>query len=64
MPDADPNQTLNEWMRTNCITGPKVMCEQGGCGCCTVSLIKPGEKIKAIASVCIIKGIGRGVGRG
>jgi len=48
--NADPNQSLNEWMRSNCITGPKVMCEQGGCGCCTVALVKPGEKMKAIVS--------------
>ncbi|XP_035691294.1 xanthine dehydrogenase-like [Branchiostoma floridae] len=33
----DPAMTLNEWLRSQRgLTGTKVMCREGGCGCCVV----------------------------
>ena len=35
---ADPNVTLNEWIRSQPrLSGTKRMCGEGGCGCCVVT---------------------------
>eukprot|EP00058_Branchiostoma_floridae_P011134 XP_002596622.1 hypothetical protein BRAFLDRAFT_78483 [Branchiostoma floridae] len=35
--NPDPAMTLNEWLRSQRgLTGTKVMCREGGCGCCVV----------------------------
>nr|XP_002120933.2 xanthine dehydrogenase/oxidase-like [Ciona intestinalis] len=49
--DPDPTTSLNSWMRIQPkLTGVKVMCEEGGCGCCVVTLQKPNETPKAVNS--------------
>ena len=38
---ADPNTTLNEWMRSQLgLSGMKKMCGEGGCGCCVVFILR------------------------
>ncbi|CAH1253092.1 XDH [Branchiostoma lanceolatum] len=40
--NADPAMTLNEWLRSQRgLTGTKVMCREGGCGCCVVMVTHP-----------------------
>ncbi|CAH1231902.1 XDH [Branchiostoma lanceolatum] len=40
--NADPAMTLNEWLRyRRGLTGTKVMCREGGCGCCVVMVTHP-----------------------
>ncbi|XP_074617346.1 xanthine dehydrogenase/oxidase-like [Acropora palmata] len=37
--NPDPDTSLNEWIRNQPgLQGTKVMCHEGGCGCCVVSL--------------------------
>ncbi|XP_015777058.1 PREDICTED: indole-3-acetaldehyde oxidase-like [Acropora digitifera] len=37
--NPDPDASLNEWIRNQPgLQGTKVMCHEGGCGCCVVSL--------------------------
>ena len=54
---ASPLLTLNEWIRSQPgLTGTKVMCAEGGCGCCVVSVaftdpVTQSEKTIAINSV-------------
>jgi len=39
--NADPNMTLNEWIRSQYgLSGTKKMCGEGGCGCCVVSVLR------------------------
>jgi len=39
--NADPNTTLNEWIRSQYgLSGTKKMCGEGGCGCCVVSVLR------------------------
>ena len=39
--NANPNTTLNEWIRSQYgLTGTKKMCGEGGCGCCAVSVLR------------------------
>uniref|UniRef100_H2YPE4 FAD-binding PCMH-type domain-containing protein n=1 Tax=Ciona savignyi TaxID=51511 RepID=H2YPE4_CIOSA len=50
----DPTVSLNSWMRLQPgLTGVKVMCEEGGCGCCVVTLQKPNEGPKAV-NTCLM----------
>ncbi|XP_066268463.1 uncharacterized protein [Branchiostoma lanceolatum] len=40
--NPDPLMTLNEWLRSQRgLTGTKVMCGEGGCGCCVVMVTHP-----------------------
>ncbi|KAI8507313.1 hypothetical protein Bbelb_146930 [Branchiostoma belcheri] len=40
--NPDPGVTLNEWLRSQRgLTGTKVMCREGGCGCCVVMVTHP-----------------------
>ncbi|XP_078701723.1 uncharacterized protein LOC144927862 [Branchiostoma floridae x Branchiostoma belcheri] len=40
--NPDPAVTLNEWLRSQRgLTGTKVMCREGGCGCCVVMVTHP-----------------------
>ena len=37
--NGSPRQTLNEWIRAqHGYTGTKLMCGEGGCGCCVVAV--------------------------
>ncbi|GAB0095798.1 Aldehyde oxidase/xanthine dehydrogenase [Sergentomyia squamirostris] len=37
--DVSPDMSLNTYLRTRlCLTGTKFMCQEGGCGCCIVTL--------------------------
>ena len=39
--NANPNTTLNEWIRSHYgLSGTKKMCGEGGCGCCVVSVLR------------------------
>ena len=39
--NANPNTTLNEWIRSQYgLSGTKKMCGEGGCGCCVVSVLR------------------------
>ncbi|XP_019627736.1 PREDICTED: xanthine dehydrogenase/oxidase-like [Branchiostoma belcheri] len=40
--NPDPGMTLNKWLRSQRgLTGTKVMCGEGGCGCCVVMVTHP-----------------------
>ncbi|XP_066268460.1 uncharacterized protein [Branchiostoma lanceolatum] len=42
VPNPDPLMTLNEWLRSQRgLTRTKVMCGEGGCGCCVVMVTHP-----------------------
>ena len=37
--NGNPHWTLNEWIRSQYgLSGTKLMCGEGGCGCCVVSV--------------------------
>ena len=39
--NINPNWTLNEWIRSQYgLCGTKLMCGEGGCGCCIVSVLR------------------------
>ena len=39
--DPSSQASLNDWIRSqHGLTGTKKMCDEGGCGCCVVSLTK------------------------
>lgn len=65
---VDPNESLANVLRSQLLlTGTKIGCNQGQCGCCTVimdgrvirSCITRMKKVPENASICTIEGMGR-----
>lgn len=54
-PSAGPSMSLNDFIRNSCgLRGTKVMCREGGCGCCVVSVKKSDDgEIHAVNS-CLV----------
>ncbi|CAK8698330.1 uncharacterized protein LOC143448853 [Clavelina lepadiformis] len=52
--NPNPSSSFNSWLRSQPgLTGTKIMCGEGGCGCCVVALQRPVESVKAVNS-CLL----------
>ena len=51
---ASPLLSLNEWLRAQPqLGGTKIMCGEGGCGCCVVTVARPDPVTKKETNIAV-----------